>query len=141
MYAAEKLAFFDVLEPSYLPAGYALEGVAYNPWTQQVAMKYVSQQGNSSILIYQQRGDLLNYPDLHGYTTAVPLGDIEAEYIQGAWIYESPETTAPTWDPSADSYSLTWQNGEFLFSINFIGGETITPLPLNEFVTIAHSLK
>ena len=141
VYEAELLAFFDVLEPSYLPTGYTLEGVAYNPWTQQVAMKYVSQQGNVSILIYQQRGDLLHDPAVSGYVTPVPVGDREGEYVQGAWIYESPDTTIPTWDPSAESYSLTWQNGEFVFSINFVGGETITPLPLNELVAIAESLK
>ena len=141
VFEAEKLAFFDVLEPSYLPAGYALEGVAYNPWTQKVAMKHVSQQGNGSLFIYQQRGDLLHYPSLRASTTSVPIGGKDGEFIQGAWIYDSPDTTTPTWDPRADSYALSWQQGEFVFSIHFIGGETITPLPLDDFVAIAESLK
>jgi len=104
-------------------------------------MKYASQQGKGFLLIYQQRGDLIHYPDLRASTTSVPIGNMEGEFVQGAWIYESPDTTTPTWDPSADTYSLSWQMGEFVFSIDFIGGETITPLPLNELVAIGESLK
>ena len=138
---AETLAGFDVLEPSYLPAGYTLEGVAYDLSAQKVAMKYISQESGGSIIIYQQRGDFVSDPAVQAYVTPVPIGDVEAEYVQGAWIYDTPETTTPRWDASADFYSLTWQKDEFVFSINFLGGETIPPIQLHELVAIAEGLK
>ena len=80
-------------------------------------------------------------PVVQAYVTPVSIGDIEAEYVQGAWIYDTPETTIPRWDPSATFYSLTWQKGEVVFSIEFIGGETVTPPSLADFIAIAESLK
>jgi len=137
---AETQAGFDVLEPSYLPSGYTLEGVNYDPETQKVVMKYVSQQNESTLFIYQQRGDLVHDPAMQTFVTPVPIGNVEGEYIQGAWIYDSPDTTTPRWDRSADHYSLSWQKGEIVYSIDFLGGETILPIQLNGLLDIAESL-
>ena len=138
---AKLLANFTVLEPSYLPVGYNLEGMDYDPYTQKIAMKYVSQQSEGILFVYQRRGDFMHDPVVQAYVTPVSIGDIEAEYVQGAWIYDTPETTIPRWDPSATFYSLTWQKGEVVFSIEFIGGETVTPPSLADFIAIAESLK
>jgi Tol biopolymer transport system component len=138
---AETLAGFDVLEPSYLPTGYTLEGVAYDPQTQKVAIKYNSQQNDGTLFIYQQRGDLLNYPDVRAYVTPVPRGDTEGEFLRGAWIYESPDTTTPRWDATAETYSLTWQMGEIFYTITFIGGETIPPILMDDLMAIAKNMK
>ena len=138
---AKLLANFTVLEPSYLPVGYILEGMDYDPYTQKIAMKYISQQSEGALFIYQRRGDFVHDPAVQAYVTPVSIGDMEAEYIRGAWIYDTPETTIPRWDPSATFYSLTWQKGEIVFSIDFLGGETVTPLQLSEFVAIVESLK
>jgi Tol biopolymer transport system component len=138
---AETQAGFDVLEPSYLPIGYVLESAAFDPQTQRVAMKFVSQQNEGALFIYQQRGDFVHDPALQAYVTPVPMDDLQAEYIQGAWIYDSVDTTTPRWDRLADHYSLSWQNGEIVYSIDFLGGETIPPLSLHELVAIAKSLK
>ena len=138
---AKLLANFTVLEPSYLPAGYILEGMDYDPYTQKVGMKYISQQSEGILFIYQQRGDFVHDPAMQAYVTPVSIGNVEAEYVQGAWIYDTPATTTPRWDPSATFYSLTWQKGEVVFSIEFIGGETVTPPSLADFIAIAESLK
>ena len=138
---AKLLANFTVLEPSYLPAGYILEGMDYDPYTHKIAMKYISQQSEGALFVYQRRGDFVHDPAVQAYVTPVSIGDMEAEYVQGAWIYDTPETTTPRWDPSATFYSLTWQKGEIVFSIDFLGGETITPLSLADFVAIAEGLK
>jgi hypothetical protein len=130
-----------VLEPAYVPNGYDLEGVAYDPETQKVAMKYVSSQNEGTLLIYQQRGEFVHDPAVQAYVTPIPIGEVEAEYIRGAWVYETPDTTIPTWDASADAYSLSWLKGEVVFSIDFLGGETIPPIQLHELVAIAESLK
>jgi hypothetical protein len=138
---AETQSGFDVLEPAYVPAGYTLEGIAYDPQTRKVAMKYISQKNEGTLFIYQQRGDFVHDPAVQAYVTPIPIGNVEAEYVQGAWIYDTPQTTTPRWDPSATFYSLTWQKDAITYAIEFIGGETVTPLLLSEFVAIAESLK
>jgi len=138
---AETLAGFDVLEPSYVPAGYTLEGIAYDLQTQKVVMKYVSQENSGLLLINQQPGVFIYDPATQANVTPVPIGNIEAEYVQGAWIYDKPQTTTPSWDPSAAFYSLNWQKDSLTYSIDFIGGESVTPLLLSEFVAIAESMK
>jgi len=138
---AETLAGFDVLEPVFLPAGYTLEGVAYDPQTQKIVMKYISQQSGGVLFIYQQCGDFVHDPAVQAYVTPVPIGDVEAEFIRGAWVYETPDTTIPRWDASADVYSLSWQKGGIVFSINFLGGETVPPLSAAELLSIGESLQ
>lgn len=138
---AETLAGFDVLEPSYVPAGYTLEGIAYDLQTQKVVMKYVSQENSGLLFINQQPGVFIYDPSTQANVTPVPIGNIEAKYVQGAWIYDKPETTTPRWDSSAAFYSLNWQKDSLTYSIDFIGGESVTPPLLSEFVAIAESLK
>jgi hypothetical protein len=138
---AETLAGFDIFEPSYLPTGYSLEGAAYDPQTQKVAMKYIAQQNEGTLYIYQQRGDFVHDPAGQAYVTPVPIGDVEAEFTRGAWVYETPDTTIPRWDASADVYSLSWQKGGIVFSINFLGGETVPPLSAAELLSIGESLQ
>lgn len=139
---AETLAGFDVLEPSHLPAGYIFEGAFYDPETQKVALKFVLQNGdNGTLYIYQERGEMTSDPAVSAYVTPVAVGDAEGQYIQGVWEYASPNTTTPTWNPRADSYSLAWQRDGFALYIHFLGGETIPPIPLSELIAIAESLK
>jgi hypothetical protein len=141
---AETFAGFDVLEPVFLPAGYTLEGVAYNPQTQTVILRYASSSvdpvGQGIINIYQQRGDFPKETDLPSYATPVPVGDVLGEFTHGAWIYESGATT-PRWDGSADYYSLSWQKDGISFMVDFIGGEGIPNIQLNGLRDIAESLK
>jgi len=138
---AETMAGFDILEPAYLPAGYTLEGFAYDPQTQKVAMKYVSQPNESVLFIYQQPGDFVHDPAVDAYIKVLPIGDMEGEYLHGAWIYDSPDTITPRWDPQADVYSLSWQQGEFVMSINFINDHIAPPISETELIAIAESLK
>lgn len=138
---AEALAGFDILEPSYLPAGYVLEGVSYDPQTGKVAMQYDSQSDHGRLYIIQGFGKLTPAPNIQAHITPVAVGDTEGEYVQGAWIYDSPDTTLPHREPRADFFSLSWQKKGFVFSINFLGGETILPLSLNELITIAESIQ
>jgi len=138
---AEALAGFDVLEPAHLPAGYVFDGAFYEPQSQKVAMKFVSQDGiNGTLYIYQQRGEMTTDPSISAYVTPVAVGNAQGEYVRGAWVYDSPGST-PTWDPHADFYSLSWQKDGFVFSISFLGGETIPPIFLEELIVIAESLK
>ncbi|NOT02986.1 MAG: hypothetical protein HOP27_00140 [Anaerolineales bacterium] len=142
---AEKLAGFDVLEPSYLPEGYIFNGASYNSGARWVALEFISQLEGSEyskvIYILQRRGTFDLGPALHPYETPVPIGDVEGVFIRGAYVYESPDTTAYKWDASADSYALSWKIDDMAFSINFLGGETIPPIPLADLVAIAESMK
>lgn len=137
----EALAGFDILEPSYIPAGYVLEGVSYDPQTGKVAMQYDSQSDHGRLYISQGFGKLTPDPNIQAYITPVAVGDTEGEYVQGAWIYDTPDVTTPKWDPRSDVYSLSWQQGEFALSINFLGGETIQPISVSELIAIAESMK
>ncbi|GEM_PF-1919253 len=142
---AEKLADFDVLEPSYIPEGYTFQGASYDPQSQRVALKYASPANNTSgsgvIYIYQQRGDFPRDPALPSYATPAPIGDMVGEFVHGAWIYEPPGTTTPRWDGAADYYSLSWQKDGISFAVDFLGGETIPPIQLTDLVAIAESMK
>ncbi len=142
---AEALAGFDVFEPSYIPADYAFDGASYDSQFQRVAMRFISQPEGSDyskvIYIYQQYGTFDLGPALHPDETPVPIGNVEGIFIRGAYVSESPDTTAYRWDAYADSYSLYWRIEDTAFSINFLGGETIPPIPLTELVTIAKSMK
>ena len=141
---AETLAGFDVLEPAYVPAGYTLEGVEYDPQTQTVILRYASpsvdpvRQG--IINIYQQHEDFPKEKDLPSHATPEPIGDVMGEFTHGVWIYESGATT-PRWDGSADYYSLSWQKDGISFMVDFIGGEGIPNIQLNGLRDIAESLK
>jgi Tol biopolymer transport system component len=137
---AEALAGFDVLEPTYLPEGYAFQGASYDPQTQKVVLKYGDNPSLGVIYIYQQRGDFPIDPNLPSHTTSAPVGDVIGEYFHGAWIYEAGATT-PRWDGSADYYALSWKKDGISFSVDFLGGETIPNINLNGLRDIAESMK
>jgi hypothetical protein len=137
---AEALAGFDVLEPTYLPEGYAFQGASYDPQTQKVVLKYGDNPSLGVIYIYQQRGDFPIDPNLPSHTTPAPVGDVIGEYFHGAWIYESGATT-PRWDGSADYYALSWQKEGTSFMVDFIGGEGVPNINLNGLRDIAESMK
>jgi dipeptidyl aminopeptidase/acylaminoacyl peptidase len=137
---AEALAGFDVLEPTYLPEGYAFQGASYDSQAQKVALKYSDNPSLGVIYIYQQRGDFPIDPNLPSHTTPAPVGDVIGEYFHGAWIYEAGETT-PRWDGSADYYALSWKKDGISFSVDFLGGETIPNINLNGLRDIAESMK
>jgi hypothetical protein len=138
---AENLSGFEIFEPTYLPANYTLGGVSYDAVTQRVTMQYVSQNSESSLFIYQQHGSTPHTPFIQENTTPVPVGNVEGEYIRGAWVYNSLNASTPVWDARADVCSLRWRDGEFSFSIEFLGGETAPPLSAAELVAIAESMK
>ena len=96
--------------------------------------------GAGIIHIYQKRGDFPKEPDLPSHATPTPIGDVIGEFIQGAWIYESGATT-PRWDGAADYYSLSWKKDGISFMVDFIGGEGVPQIQLNELVAIAESMK
>ncbi|MBI5824072.1 MAG: PD40 domain-containing protein [Chloroflexi bacterium] len=138
---AEALAGFDVLEPSYLPEGYAFQGASYDPQTQKVALKYGNNPSLGVIYIYQQHEDFPSDPTLPSHATPAPIGDVIGEYFHGAWVYEPAGTTTPRWDRNADYYSLSWQKDGISLAVDFLGGETIPPIQLNELTAIAESMK
>jgi hypothetical protein len=135
-YKATLLAGFDVLEPTYIPQGYFLEGVAYDPWTRTVTTKYTSQDGGS-MLITQQQGDLLHYPDSNPFLTHISVRGVTGEFIQGEWTSDTP----PIWDETADIYSLSWQETELVFSINITQSEENSSVLQSELLAIAESMK
>jgi len=144
---AEKLAGFDVLEPSYLPEGYIFNGASYNSGARWVALEFISHPKGSDysklMYIYQRykHGTFDLGPALHPYETPVPIGDVEGIFIRGAYVYESTDSTTYRWDASADSYALYWRIEDTAFSINFLGGETTPPISLADLVDIAESMK
>ena len=139
--AAELLVQFDLLEPSYLPDGYALEGVAHDPWAQKLIMKYVSALERGSILLYQGRGDLFHYPELRPYLTAIEVGNTTGGFLRGDWANQSSGAGKPAWDGTANVYSLSWQKDGIVFSIKYVGEERDPSLLLDELRAIAESLK
>jgi hypothetical protein len=142
---AEALAGFDVLAPEYLPTGYAFQGAHYDSETQKVAMWYISQPGESggagAFYIFQQYGSLPEDTTPSAAVTSVPVGDAMGKFVRGAWVYEPEGSTSPQWEGKADVYTLSWQKDGMAFTIVFLGGETIPPVPLDELLAIAESMK
>lgn len=112
-----------------------------------VELRYISSpatkdSGDSGlIIVYQKRGSFDLGPALHPYETPVPIGNVEGIFIRGAYISEATDGRDYRWDASADSYALNWQIDGMAFSIIFLGGETTSPIKLNELVKIAESMK
>jgi Tol biopolymer transport system component len=147
---AEELAGFDVLVPTYLPEGFKLEGADYNSQSHVVTLRYTSLLGDSlntgTINIHQKRGDFPDFSKQLGlpsqsHATPVPIGNMTGEFTRGAWVYDSPDTTIPRWEESADYYSLSWQNDGMSFIVDFLGDHGSPPILLDELVAIAESLK
>lgn len=143
---AEALAGFDVLEPSYTPEGYTFQGGSYVPQTQKIILKYVSSAeyygGSGEILIYQQNGSFPKESNnLPTHATPVAVGNVTGEFTHGAWVYDSPETKTPRWEDSDTLSSLVWQKEGITFAIDFLGGEGIPPVSINELVAIAESME
>jgi hypothetical protein len=142
---AGALAGFDVLAPSYLPTGYTFQGAHYDSATQRVAMRYISQPGDSggagAFYIYQQHGSLPEDTTPSAAVTAVPVGDVMGKFARGAWVYEPAGSTSPRWEGNADVYTLSWQKDDMAFAIVFLGGETIPPVLLDDLLAIAESVK
>jgi len=112
-----------------------------------VELRYISSittqdlGGSGLIIVNQKRGSFDLGPALHPYETPVPIGDVEGIFIRGAYISEATDGRNYRWDASADLYALSWQIDGMAFSINFLGGETIPPIQLNELTVIAESMK
>jgi Tol biopolymer transport system component len=146
----QQLAGFNVLVPTYLPEGYEFQGAAYNPQSDVVTLQYISSSGDllktGTIGIYQKRGDFPDFSKQLGlssqsHATPVPIGSMTGEFTRGAWVYDSPDTTIPRWEESADYYSLSWQNDGMSFIVDFLGDHVSPPISLDELVAIAESLK
>jgi Tol biopolymer transport system component len=141
---AEELAGFDVLEPSYVPQGYAFQGAAYNAQSQAVTLQYISEDTpeTTTLSIYQKRGE---FPELglpsESNTTPVAVANVIGEVAHGAWVYDSPDTTTPRWEESDGYVSIRWQRDGMSFTVDFLGGITTPPIELQELVTVAESLK
>ena len=142
MTEAESLTGFDILEPSFVPEGFKLAGVAYYPPTQEVVMRYTLRE-KGILDIYQQPGEL---PELHQdpavsqYIQHVPIGDADGEYLEGSWEFDTSDTTTPRWNPNG-AISLSWQNDGFAFHIIYIGVETTPPISADALISIAESMK
>ncbi len=135
---------FNVLEPSYLPEGYAFQGAAYDSYTRTVTLEYVhppeDPSGAGIIHIYQKRGDFPKEPGLPSHATPTLVGDVMGEFTRGVWIYESGATT-PRWDGFADYYALSWKKEGISFMVDFIGGEGVPNINLEGLRAIAESMK
>ncbi len=144
---AEALAGFDVLEPSHLPEGYVLQDALYNSQAKLVELRYISlpitqdSGGSGLIIVNQKRGSFDLGPAFHPYETPVPIGDVEGVFIRGAYVSEATDGRAYTWDALGEVYTLSWQKDKMAYTISFLGGETIPPIPLAELVAIAESMK
>jgi hypothetical protein len=93
------------------------------------------------IIVNQKRGSFDLGPAFHPYETPVSISDVEGIFIRGAYISEATDGRAYTWDALGDVYTLTWQKDKMAYTISFLGGETIPPIPLAELVAIAESMK
>jgi hypothetical protein len=136
---AEAQAGFDIREPSFLPESFTLTGIAYYPPTQKVIMRYTSPE-KGILDIYQQSGEVTHDPSISQYIQHFPVGDADGEYLEGSWVYDTPDTTIPRWDPNA-GISLTWQNDSFAFHIIYIGVDTTPPISADVLISIAESMK
>jgi len=147
---AEKLAGFDLLEPSLLPQGYQFKRAV---WADGVARLIYgpTDSSDSSLFIFmgqlsstQKAGPCSQCPP--GAEEIVSVGTWQGWYSRGGFSPDSSTTGGPTptpaWDPQARQWQLTWNTGDLWVNLFYLpssdyGGE----MNKATLLAIAESLK
>jgi hypothetical protein len=147
--AAEELAGFDVLRPTFLPEGYELTRVA---WVDSaVRLVYGSKSSpNSALLIFIRRNTegqaepCLECPA--GTIEDVQIGPWPGRYWRGAFNMglgaAVQPTPTPIWEPDAQAWHLVWNTDALWFSMSYLSsGDDGGEMNKETIVKIAESLK
>ncbi|KAA3647688.1 MAG: hypothetical protein DWQ07_01510 [Chloroflexi bacterium] len=134
---------FDIREPAYLPPGFSFIGARHDEEKNSIHLLYVFPHHapimDAALMLTKFSGPFAEsgFGQIGPATevTTILIGDIEAEYVVGGWLYvqdPSVPTAAPGdiviqefhWEHrSVPSQTLRWMKNGFLFQINFNGSD------------------
>lgn len=130
---AKDLAGFDVRVPDYLPPGYGLKTVIFNPQNGAVIQLYEfspRQAGESFALIQSHT----NPTELIGSDATVEMmeiGGIPVEYVNGTWLAAAGSVTEQ-WIAGQSVNTFHWQSGGFYYTLQFWVDDTFSPAYLSK---------
>ncbi len=119
-----ELVDFPVMEIGNLPEGMQFSGGSGGP--DGVMLLYRRQDPDSSLLLYQIRGEAVARPAVPIGDSAdvkqVKVGEAYAEYVKGSYFYYGGEKSA-VWDENAQVESLYWEEGDMQYSLTLMGAD------------------
>jgi hypothetical protein len=140
---AEKLAGFDLFEPSKLPRDYNLSKVEYDAEKQVVSLWFKSPRGVTGefILIQEGRNLVLNEIGASAMVETIPIGDIDAEFVKGGWFTDAG-STEEQWYNEMEVYNIRWQEKDVSIQILIMLNDTFMPayVTRDEMIAFAQSI-
>jgi hypothetical protein len=138
---AEALAGFDAKELPTAPQGFDFTGARAQMGG--LTIEYNAQGGGGALIINESTlGFMESEWDQAPaeFITAVKIGELNAEIVQGSYVVYADETTAK-WNPDAPIMRLRWiENGIWFEMARFGGVETIAYLDQAALIALAESL-
>lgn len=138
--AAEGQAGFDVLEPAFLPEGFAFQGASYTAEINTVIQQFGYAPEDIRLSVQQQPFTTLKDCDLCGLVGAtapveiVRVRNVTGEYVEGVWELTD---AGPVWRNDPYLKTLRWQEEGMAFEMIFMGME----LSKADLLVIAESMK
>jgi hypothetical protein len=107
---AEKLAGFDLFEPSNLPRDYNLTQVDYDAEKQVVTLWFKSPRGVTGEFILVEEGKNLIQSEIGASAKVeyIPVGDTEAEFVKGGWFSDAG-SNEEKWYDDMEVYNIRWK--------------------------------
>jgi hypothetical protein len=138
---AEALAGFDAKELSTVPQGFDFAGARAQEG--EMTIEYNARGGGGALIINESsQGFMESEWDQapSEFITAVKVGELNAEIVQGTYVVYAGETTAK-WNPDAPILRLRWiENGIWFEMARFGGVESIAYLDQASLIALAESL-
>ncbi|HEX5837860.1 MAG TPA: hypothetical protein VFY26_08515 [Anaerolineales bacterium] len=138
---AESLAGFDAKELPTVPQGFDFTGARAQEGG--LTIEYNAKGGGGALIINESvKGFMESEWDQAPaeFITAVKVGELSAEIVQGSYVVYAGETTAK-WNPDAPILRLRWiEDGIWFEMARFGGVETIAYLDQAALIALAESL-
>jgi hypothetical protein len=122
---AEILAGFKILEPTFLPDGYALVAIDYSAEDQHVGLVYSNRSTDPSRQLYflQQPTAFSEHQSLIGAGAIIQklqVNDVPAEYVQGRFDDAGSTSTVDRlrWNPLGDLGRFRWEKDNYYYHIS-----------------------
>jgi hypothetical protein len=139
---AEALAGFDTKELPTVPQGFDFAGARAQEGG--MTIEYNARGGGGALIINEStQGFMESEWDQAPaeFITAVKVGELNAEIVQGAYVVYAGETTAK-WNPDTPILRLRWiEDGIWIEMARFGGVESIAYLDQDALINLAESME
>lgn len=147
----EQVAGFDVLEPIWLPPGFAFKDAHYFGQVASTQYRRIDEESPMPAGFGIDQAIVTGpplFPNIgaSAKVESVRIGEVQGEYVKGGWVSHDTleqggrpgtvEQLKMQWDPTQPSQQLQWQVGEFTLTIH-----TGPDLTKDDLVAIAQSLR